>query len=172
MSPSSELNQASMVGVRFSLFMLDIRDTRCYLTLIDWETLTKEVIMSMGYGGAYADVIEAKSVKSFCKKEYAAFIRALKADGAELEEFAMEAESGEAETSYPIVNKAFEAMTEAFYKRTKLPLSIAHHQSDECGDIYDGVDGTYFYVDGMWALTKEGRNMCNLVERKMFVQFG
>lgn len=128
--------------------------------------------MGMGHAAAYADVIEAKDVKKICPVAFDNFKQALKFDDCEIEEFAMESEGGNGEDFAPEAYEAFKAVVDAFYKETGLPLDIAHHQSDEYGDRYDEVNGTYFYVDGMYELTAAGKKLEGIVERKTFVQFG
>ena len=134
--------------------------------------------MGMGHAAAYADVIDVKEVKKICPIEFKQFLTALKTDDVDLEEFAMEYDSGNGEDFAPTAYEIFGILQAAFETKTAidgsdgLELGIAHHQSDEYGDRYDEVDGTYFYVDGMYCLTEAGEKMDSIVQRKTFVQFG
>ena len=128
--------------------------------------------MGMGHAAAYADVIEQDSVKKICPVSYSEFLDALGGDDCDIEEFAMEYQFDSAEDFAPTAFETFGILQANFECDTGLGLGIAHHQSDECGDRYDEVDGTYFYVNGMYELSEGGKKLENLVQRKTFVQFG
>lgn len=128
--------------------------------------------MGMGYAAAYADTIDEKHVKEFCPNELEAFLSIAKSCDIYLEEFARNAEFNDLGDTDKDVVKAYEALCEAFKKKTGLELGFAFHSADDEGDRYDDVNGVYFYVNGMYELTKAGKKMNKFVERKTFVQFG
>jgi hypothetical protein len=137
------------------------------------KNLRRRIVMGMGHAAAYADVIAEEEVKKRCPLFYQEFLDALEAEDISIEEFAMEAQYDNGESLSDKVAFAYGKLIGEFKHNTGgLMLGMAHHQSDEYGDRYDEVDGTYFYVDGMYELTEAGEKMKDIVERKMFVQFG
>ena len=127
--------------------------------------------MGMGMAAASADVIEVKSIRKFCKDEYDAFIGLVEGCELDMEEFARNAEYDLDDYDKDVV-KAYKELCSAFENKTGLGLNVAFHNSEDEGDIYDDVDGIYWYVDGMYELTPAGKIMEKYVERKNFVQFG
>lgn len=134
----------------------------------------------MGYAAGYADVVSEKTVKKFCPNELKTFKASLKeaispSVGVEpvfIEEFAKDAMYEAVEDlkeEYGVVVDAYKALCEAFEKETGLNLSIAFHDQASDGDTYDGVDGAFWCVDGVWKLTPEGERMGKLIQRKLYV---
>lgn len=126
--------------------------------------------MGMGYAGGYADVIQDGTIKNKCPKEFQAFLDAIEKSGLKFDEVAKESDYDEIEDKD--VMKTYLALFHAFKKKTGLDLGLAYHSSSDDGDRYDDVDGAYWYVDGMYQLTKAGKKMKKYVERKNFVTFG
>jgi len=131
-----------------------------------------EVVMGMGYAAAYADVIEDKYIKQFCPKEFEAFTGIVDGCELDLDEFARNAEYNFLDGYDKDLVKAYENLCEAFKKETGLEIGLAYHDSGDEGDRYDDIDGIYWWVNGMYELTKAGKKMEKFVERKTFVQFG
>lgn len=126
--------------------------------------------MSMGYGSAFAEVIEDKNVKKFCPKEFKNFMDALETtDSTEVTIANLEYDSEEVE---PNVTIYYKQLQDKFRKKTGLELYVGYHDSHDEGDRYDEVDGVYFHVGGMYELTKAGKKMSKYVQRKFFVCFG
>lgn len=126
--------------------------------------------MSMGYGSAFAEVIEDKNVKKFCPKEFKNFMDALETtDSTEVTIANLEYDSEEVE---PNVTIYYKQLRDKFRKKTGLELYVGYHDSHDEGDRYDEVDGVYFHVGGMYELTKAGKKMSKYVQRKFFVCFG
>jgi hypothetical protein len=134
--------------------------------------------MGMGYGAAYADVIEPADIEQFCPKEWQAFIQAIEAtedddgEGKTVDSFAMEAMYENLETADGDDAKAYVALCVAFEEKTGLSIGIGHHNSDDEGSRYDDVDGAYWWVEGMYMLTPEGEKVKHIVRRHHWVTFG
>lgn len=128
--------------------------------------------MGMGYMAAMVDVIDEKHVKKFCPKELEAFLSIAKGCDINIEEFASNAEFEDFDDTDKDVVKAYEALCDAFKKKTGLELGLAFHNQHDDGDRYDEISGLFWYVNGMYELTKAGKKMKKFVERKTFVQYG
>lgn len=128
--------------------------------------------MSMGYGAGYADVIDQDNVRKFVKKEFDIFMGCIEGCELDLETFAHYADTDNLEGYDEDLVKAYENLCEAFEKKKGLSLHLNCHSKSDEGDRYDGVDGAYWSVGGMYQLTSAGKKMKNYVDRKMFVQFG
>lgn len=127
----------------------------------------------MGYGCNFADVIDEKDIKRFCKKEYNKFMSSLGEDyQTVLDSFASLAECGDIENYSGEILDSYKKLKKAFEKKTGLSLFIGYHDCDNDGDRYDEVDGTYWGVDGMYKMTDAGKKMRKYVSRKMWVTFG
>ena len=126
--------------------------------------------MSMGTSAAYADVIDEKSIKKFCPKEWKALMAEVRDDNDNwaliAEGFGYQEERGTAE-----INEAYYNLCNAFEKKTGLGLGVAYHGEDD-GDCYDEVNGIYWYCDGVYEKTPAGKKMDKHIERKFFVCFG
>jgi len=126
----------------------------------------------MGHSACSADVIEEKSIKKFCPKEFAALEAEIK-DYEKEESWEVIAQGfscGE-ERAGAELNEAYYNLCEAFEKKTGLELGVGYHNSDD-GDIYDEVTEVYWYVNGMYQLTPAGKKMQKYVETQSFVTFG
>jgi len=137
--------------------------------------------MGMGHAGGYADVIEDKSIKKFCKKEFGIFKSLFgQENDVDFEDFAraaavsgLDEKDSDGNRMYPEnVVEAYEDLQEAFEQKTGLTLYLGFHNSDDEGDRYDEVDGAFWCVGNMYELTPAGQKMEKFVERKSFVQFG
>lgn len=153
-------------------------------------------------GGAYADVVTRNKVKKLCPKEYEAFMSSLRADEEYLEsevgdgtdakdedilkhvvsEVLMWKGPFEGKLPQPII-VAWQTLVDKFAEVTRDPyafggctsgltLLIGYHDSKNSGGGYDGVDGVFFEVEGMYELTPAGRKCQKFVSRKQFVQWG
>lgn len=137
--------------------------------------------MSMGYGANYADVVTPNFVKKMCPKEYAAFRKALKAYGSDLDDFAQAAnfEDDPEGKLWDELSERWKALCGAFYaatmddsRGTGLCLDICYHDKTEDGDRYDEVDGAFFTVGGVYELTPSGKKFGKQIKRKFYVTFG
>jgi len=129
--------------------------------------------MSNGYSAAYDDVIDAKNIEKFCKKEWDKFQDVFKNNILlNLDDYASQSSQGEMEEDYNEVDKKFIALAKQFYKKTGLELSIRYHDADNEGDCYDGVNGAFFGVDGMYQFTPAGKRMQKYVRRETYVIYG
>ena len=128
--------------------------------------------MRMGYAAAYADVITEDTIKKFCPKELELFMGCIDRCKLDLDEFARNADYSDMGKYDKDLVKAYENLCEAFKKETGLEIGLAYHDSGDEGDRYDDIDGIYWWVNGMYELTKAGKKMEKFVERKTFVQFG
>ena len=126
--------------------------------------------MSQGYGANYADVIEKETVREFCPKEYDALMDAIDKDPYfTFDKFARAVKYDDPTT--PDIDEAHVKLVEAFDRATRLTLNLSFHDKEQ-GDCYDEVDGAYFFVDGMYELTPQGRKYKDKIERKFFVTYG
>jgi len=134
--------------------------------------------MSYGASANYADVIEDKSVAKLCPKEW----KQLQAEMLNVEDGTHENiqdayqvlarfERQEEDISKE-VEKAYVLLKKAFERKTGLSIIMEYHDCDECGDRYDEVRCAYWAVGGMYELTEAGKEIGDLVERKMFVTYG
>jgi hypothetical protein len=130
--------------------------------------------MGMGYGAAYADVVEEKFIEKTCPKELMTFLNAVEDnDNVVLENVAKDLQFNE-DNGYvtPKIKKAYKALVAAFNKKTGLSLGIGFHDSDENGDRYDEINGVYWSVGGVWQLTPAGKKHESHITRSFFVNFG
>ena len=143
--------------------------------------------MSHGTSACFADVIDVKHVKKICLKEYKNFLKVLKEQQVDLEDFAQQYQYEELQNDLCVEawNKladAFELKTRVDYKEVEgkqvvtyslgLTLGLGFHDVDEQGDKYDEVDGVYFTINGAYELTPAGKKFNSLFERKFFTEFG
>jgi len=128
--------------------------------------------MATGCGANYADVIESKNVAKICGKVYKQFLYFLNAAGESLGSYANALDFNEEyeDDSWKDVRDAFKEVQEEFEKKTGLTLGLSYHDGEQ-GDCYDEVRNEYFYVDGMYELTKAGKKIGKKVQRKLFVNF-
>jgi hypothetical protein len=105
--------------------------------------------MSNGFAAASAIVISEEDVKKIIPNEFEKVTNALEmyqvtfaelAVAAEREEEIDEAEEGASEE----ILCAWKEAQEAFQDETNISLFIGFHNSDDEGDIYDGVSGVFF----------------------------
>jgi hypothetical protein len=129
--------------------------------------------MGMGYGAAFGEIIQPEDIEKLCPKQWAAFIKALDEteDGETIDSFAQEAMFGEND---PEANSAvvYKQLCEAFEKKTGLSLGVSYHDSESEGSRYDDVDGSYWWVEGMYQLSPAGKKMEKVVQRMFWVNFG
>jgi hypothetical protein len=131
--------------------------------------------MGMGYGANYADVVTANFVKKIRPKEYADFMKALKAADVDFDSFAQSLNNTEDEE----LSKKFAYLCASFYEATKdassgkgLLLNVGFHDKTEEGDRYDEVDGGFFAVGGAYEMTPSGKQFAKQIKRKFYVTFG
>ena len=127
--------------------------------------------MGMGYAAAFADVIEEQDLRNLCGEALSRFLASVEEKGCELPAVARALEFGEeVEAS---IEEAWLALQEEFAAVTGgLTLGINHHDSADCGDRYDEVDGVYWYIEGMYQLTPAGERLGDRVRCRSWVQFG
>lgn len=141
--------------------------------------------MGIGYGAAYADVIDEKHVRKLCPKEYHELEEIIEEGGISLEDVAAFFVQ-DRELCFPAIEddkKAVKLQDRliAVWKRLQakfrkksggLELDIGFHDSNNEGDRYDDVNGPFFCVGGMYKYSKAGLRFKKKVERKFFVCFG
>jgi len=127
--------------------------------------------MGMGYGAGYADVVSDEFVKKTCRKEFNALDKLITDnEDVDWDAFATDAQYDQFEIEE--IEEAFVKLTKAFKKATGLELGIGFHDMDDEGDRYDDVNGMYWWVDGVWVLSKAGKEHEKHIDRKLFVTFG
>jgi hypothetical protein len=154
--------------------------------------------MGMGHAAAYADVISTEGLKELCPREYGTLLRYLEkydvnldllAQGVSTEEFAyldklydsvptnVKNDEAWVEARIQHILKLLQALCDAFSTTTNdgtchLELELGYHDSQDEGDRYDDVDGAFWAVGGMYAMTSAGERIKDYVERKHYVVFG
>jgi hypothetical protein len=139
--------------------------------------------MGMGYGAGYAYVISQNKIKQVCPIEYKAFFKEMKKSEVSLDSFAQFVDQGRELEQFTDYDEASEvqgrlvdlwtALQTAFHKKSNgLTLELGFHDSDNEGDRYDDINGTYFSVGGMYQLTKAGKKFQRSVKQQFFVTFG
>ena len=130
--------------------------------------------MGMGHAASYADVIEENTLAKLLPVEYAAFEQALADGGSSLDDFASIQRGARRKECSVVSNKTFKALCDAFTRKFKgLSLELLYHNVEDDGSRYDGVDGAFWHVDGLWVMSPGakmlgGKNW----ERKFYVTFG
>jgi hypothetical protein len=127
--------------------------------------------MGMGYAANYADTVEQDFVKDICPQEFEAFIQALTNKDINLDEFAQTWRDYSPKEEKREPYKTYQALCEAFNKKTGLNLYLDFHSEDE-GDRYDDVNGVMWCVDGVHELTKAGKKHQKQIQRKFWVSLG
>ena len=136
--------------------------------------------MGNGYASNNADIVEPDFIKKMCSKEWDAWEEISKeADLAipELVEMVEQvylnhaAPKNEDEAAKGI-RKAYLALFRAFKKKTGLSLQLEYHDSENNGDRYDGVDGYYWSVSGVWQQTPAGKKYRRFIKSVGFVSYG
>ena len=125
--------------------------------------------MGMGYGAGYADCVEEKFIKGKARKEFNAFMKAIKKhyDGS-VGEFVQDFIYGESDCNSEVAD-AYVALCLAFEEATGLSLEADYHNY---GDRYDEVSGVFWAVSGVWMRTEAGKKYAKQVQRKLFVTYG
>lgn len=138
--------------------------------------------MGMGYSAGYAEVIEDKGILKIAPKEFKAFQKLLAKYEVSLEDLHRTIENHD-----PLVGRdgdddadvekelraSLVALQAAFKKNSGgLELGLGFHNSDDDGDLYDDINGIYWWVEGMYQLSPAGKKHRALVERKFFVHYG
>lgn len=138
--------------------------------------------MGMGYGACFADTIQDKFLQKTCPTEYKAFLKALKENNFEYDEYSQirvecngidEDSEDQTEAGLQKVDDACDALIKAFH--AKFPdagLSLGHHDADESGDRYDDVNGHYWEIEKAYQLSPVGRMLKEHLSRDFFVTFG
>jgi hypothetical protein len=121
--------------------------------------------MGMGYAANYADVVKTEFIEKIVgKKLLHAFDEAFLEEGAVILDLC--------EGTYPKTDKAYQAVCDAFKKKTGLGLELHEHNSADEGDRYDDVDGPFWQVDFVWQKTKAGKKYDKEITRCHYVTFG
>lgn len=153
--------------------------------------------MSMGHAGAFAIVIEEEDLKKLNLEELLLFYQVVEAAGATVEnvanvvmydDYANEdtyvdnmyydddiTEDEIVERTRPII-EAYEKLREAFKARTGLELFLSNHNSEDDGDIYDGVSGCFWSLSfsDVYMLTPDAKKLKETIpfEIQHYVVFG
>lgn len=152
--------------------------------------------MSMGHAGAFAIVIEDEDLKKLNLEELLLFYQAVEAAGATVENVANVVmyddydedtyvdnmyydddltEDEVLERTRPII-EAYEKLREAFKAHTGLELFLSHHNSEDEGDIYDGVSGCFWALSfsDVYMLTPEAKKLKETIpfDIQHYVVFG
>ena len=122
-----------------------------------------------------ADVIEESFIEEVAGKQLAEFWKAVD-DNSNFsrEEVANDSMCDDLErygVNSDILSK-YRKLQKAFKKATKLSLQLNFHNADESGSRYDDVNGVFWSVDGMYALTPAGKKYQKKVNRAFFTTFG
>ena len=138
--------------------------------------------MAMGYGANCAIVIEEDSLKKIVPNEYQAFLDACKKAQITVDDVAFQVEFYDdiapevPEQDYKNVESAFKKLTQAFRDQTGIRLNIGYHSVEDHGDIYDEVDGGYFYLHwaDVYIYTPEAQMLYHQADfdLKFWVSFG
>lgn len=134
--------------------------------------------MGMGYGASYADSVDEEFVKEVCPKELKKFRKALEdyfnTDDAESETMVYQDILPGFDTVEGTegIMESYEALCEAFEKKTGLTLELGYHNSDDEGDRYDDVNGEFWCVGGVYQYTEAGKKYSDKVKRVHYVTFG
>ncbi len=130
--------------------------------------------MAMGYSAAFADTIEDKHVADLCPTEHKALMDAIEASGEDLESFAADAEQEDFRDEFTdeTIN-LYKSLQKAFKKATGgATIDLAYHDSDNNGDRYDDISGTFWSVGGLTRPTKAAKFLGSRVEQKGYVVYG
>lgn len=146
--------------------------------------------MGMGYGANFVDVIELTHIKKVgkCKKLFDNFAKKLKEAGTDLDSFAQSLSSngydvqdavgevcGDEKVGKSLVS-TYEALLSEFREKTGLVLSLDYHSSEDDGDRYDEIDGSYWEIRGFHSISPAGlaaqEKWGIQVESRGFVSFG
>lgn len=125
--------------------------------------------MGMGYSAAYCDVVQESFVKKTVPKEWHDLETRLTLNKMSWEDLARGLQMEQVDDD---VWDAYDRLTKAFEKKTKLYLALLYHNSSDEGDRYDDVDGMFWGVDGVHQYTPAGEKYKGEIERKFYVQFG
>lgn len=126
--------------------------------------------MSMGAAANVAWVIKESAVKKFCSKELKFFMGLV--DGCELnlEEFAKNAECNDLSGYDKDLIEAYKNLCSVFKNKTGIAIGLAYHNHEDEGDIYDQVDGIFWYViGGLYQLTPSGKKMKRYIDERLWV---
>ena len=130
--------------------------------------------MGMGYSSGYADTVKDEFVMETCPVEYRAFRLAIDDDkNADTASVARAAAYDGVKDEFPgAIANAYGNLCSAFAAKTGLSLGLSFHDQESEGDRYDELDGTYWYVEGAYALTPAGEKYKGWITRQHFVNFG
>jgi len=137
--------------------------------------------MSMGYSANYADVIEEKEFEKFPKvwEALQTLKNELKKHNIPYDRFAQYIKYSESfitddKEVEKQINVLYETVRREFMIYTNVSVNIDYHNSAEYGDKYDDVDGVFWWVSGIYMLTKEGAALTRKasINRCTWVTFG
>jgi len=131
--------------------------------------------MGMGYGANFTETTDEKTIKAFCPEEFKAFEQAIAESGVEnIDEFALSIYNGDDGEDLE-TGQAYKILCDTFEKHTSLLLGLGYHDSTECGDRYDDIDGYYWWVDNVYEKTPRAKKLEEqgyTFQRKFYVTFG
>ncbi len=144
--------------------------------------------MGMGHAANFADVITVENLKKICPDTWDAFESLCEKhvdNGWEgfiygiYQETPYYDKNGDDIEDVGIIadlDKSYQTLVNDFHDRTGLDLDCGYHDSENCGDRYDDVDGAYFHVDGCYVESPELKSTKeqygDLIERNFFVTYG
>jgi hypothetical protein len=131
--------------------------------------------MGMGYAASYADVISFEDIKKIVGEPAEEFEALLNSNDEQTpDDFCYDAQHGLDEVSEDVA-AAWHNVSLAFRNITGASVFPGYH-SDEDGDRYDELDGSYFSVDGIYQVSPAGEKIReltgNVPQRLNFVCFG
>lgn len=137
--------------------------------------------MGFGFSANNVNVIREDKLAGLGLKEYEAFIQWFEDESHEdydIGEFAREAQYDSLEDLYwedeykSEAISLYKALQEAFEEKIGLSINIAFHDSENCGDCYDEVDGVFWSIGGIYVLSDSAKKHSELWEEAYFVTGG
>jgi len=126
--------------------------------------------MGMGASACSGWIISYDDLKKICPKEIDDI-----EGGEEFEDWGAVSRAVEFDELPVVMQKAVEGLIGVFSNNTGgLTLSLGFYNEDD-GDRYDEVDaheGCVFYVGGMVSLTPAGEKFKNVVNQRLWTQYG
>lgn len=122
----------------------------------------------MSHYANYADVIDKKKLKMLCPKTYKVFKQELSAIEGQIHSQAivdLDIHEGIPES----FEKALYALQLDFNGKTRLSITLMHHEAEERGDT---IDGFFFHVDDFYILNPVARSLQKYINREFWVTYG
>jgi hypothetical protein len=129
--------------------------------------------MGMGYAANLVYVVEGKQIESVCGPLYRDLLATMAEAGIDLGELALAIYNDDAIDHN--VDLSYKTVCYNFKVATGMDLWLDYHDSDECGDRYDAVDGAFWSVDGVEEKTPQAKDFeakFGNIDQRQFVTFG